>query len=78
MISSEQRDRNRREPYFVIDTGQRAVAPARVSFEEAAHHYGKLALRERLGPGVSDTALGEMISKVLAQLPGADRLPRAA
>jgi hypothetical protein len=62
----------------LIESNKQTAAPTRLSFEEAAHHYGKLALRERLGPSVSDTELGEMISKVLAQLPGADRLPRAA
>jgi hypothetical protein len=53
-------------------------APARVSFEEAAHHYGKIALRERLGASVSDVALEEMLSRVLARVPGSDRLAQAA
>jgi len=30
------------------------AAHARLSFEEAAQHYAKIALRERLGSGVSD------------------------
>jgi hypothetical protein len=49
-----------------------------VSFEEAAHHYGKQAFRDRLGPDVDEMALQEIISKVLARIPTADHLPRAA
>jgi hypothetical protein len=78
LFGSYDTERDRREPYFVIDTGQRAVAPARVSFEEAAHYYGKLALRERVGWDVSDSELQQMISIVLARIPMPDRLPRAA
>jgi hypothetical protein len=70
--------RAERQPYFMIPIGTEANAPARVEFEEAAHHYGRLALRERLGPGVSDTALREMISEVLGRLSTPDRFARAA
>jgi hypothetical protein len=70
--------RGERQPYFMIPIGTQADTPARASFEEAAHHYGKLALRESLGPGVSDTVLREMISQVLGRLSGPDRLARAA
>jgi hypothetical protein len=72
-------ERGTRVPYFVvIESGQQAAAPARVSFDEAAHHYGKIALRERLGPDVSDTVLREMISAVLKRIPSPDRRSRAA
>jgi hypothetical protein len=68
-----------REPYLVvIESGQQAATSARVSFEEAAHHYGKMALRERLGAGVSDIALEEMVSRVLARVPQPDRVSLAA
>jgi hypothetical protein len=50
----------------------------RVPFEEAAHHYGKMALRERLGSNVSEMALRKIISRVLARVPSSERLPRAA
>jgi hypothetical protein len=68
-----------RKPYFVvIASGQQAAAPVRVSFEEAAQHYGKLTLHERLGVGVSDVELEEMVSRVLARVPSPDRLAQAA
>jgi hypothetical protein len=64
-----------REPYFVvIESG----AAAQLSFDEAAQHYGKMALRERLGAGVSDVELEEMVSRVLARVPGSNRLAQAA
>jgi hypothetical protein len=69
------------QPYFLlIESSKQAAAPARLSFEEAAHHYGKLALRERVGLDVSDSELSEMISSTLARIPipMPDRLPRAA
>jgi hypothetical protein len=79
LFGSYDTDRGSRDPYFfvVIESGQ-AAAPARVSFEGAAQHYSKLALRERLGPDVSDTALQHMISSVLARIRQPDRLPMAA
>jgi hypothetical protein len=79
LFGSYDTEQGTREPYFVVTAdGQQAAAPVRLSFEEAAHHYGKMALRERLGSGVSETALREMISKVLARVPQPDRLPLAA
>jgi hypothetical protein len=62
-------------PYFVLMEGAKA---SRLCFDEAAYHYGKLALRERLGPEVTDAALEQMIADVLRRLPGPDRLPKAA
>jgi len=63
-----------RDPYFMME----GAALSRVSFEEAACHYGKLALRERLGSDASDTELEKRISTVLGRLPGAERLAKAA
>ncbi len=71
-------ERGTRDPYFVVvESRQQATAPARVSFDEAAHHYGNFALRELLGPDVSDTVLREMISAVLKRIPSPDRRSRA-
>jgi hypothetical protein len=79
LFGSYDTERRTRAPYFiVIESSQPAAAPARVSFDEAAHHYGKIALRERLGPDVSDMVLREMISAVLKRIPSPDRLPKAA
>jgi hypothetical protein len=36
-----------------------------LSFNDTAEHYGKIALRERLGPDASEAALHEMISWLL-------------
>jgi hypothetical protein len=36
-----------------------------ISFEDAARHYGKIVLRERFGPDVSDAALDELMSWLL-------------
>jgi hypothetical protein len=64
-----------RAPYFVVIQGD---AMSRVCFEEAAHHYGKRALRKRLGADVSDETLRQMIADVLKRLPAPDRLRKAA
>jgi hypothetical protein len=77
LFGSYDTERRSHDPYFVV-ASQQAAAHARMSFEEAAHHYGKLALRDRMGPDVSDTALREMISNALARMPRLDHLPRAA
>jgi hypothetical protein len=60
--------------FFLIENGKPSASSVRLSFAEAAHHYGKLALRERVGPDPSDTDLGQMISAVLARLPFPDDL----
>ena len=54
------------------------AALSRVSFEEAACHYGKLALRERLRTNVSDETLRQMIADVLKRVPAQDGLRKAA
>jgi hypothetical protein len=61
--------------FFLIENGDQSAALGRISFDEAAYHYGKLALRHRLGLGPSDTALQQMISNVLQRI---DVLPMAA
>jgi hypothetical protein len=47
-----------RDPFFVVVEGPEV---SHVSFEEAAYHYGTLALRKRLGGDVSDETLRQMI-----------------
>ncbi len=68
-------ERGSRDPYFIVIEGG---AESRISFEEAAYHYGALALHKHLGPDVSDTVIRQMIADVLKRLPAADRLPQAA
>ena len=48
------------EPYFAGAT----PAHPRMSFADAAQHYGRSELRRRL-PGVDEAALGELLSWVL-------------
>lgn len=68
-----------RDPYFVlISSDGRSGTSLRISFEEAANHYGKIALRGRLGPNVSDKEVRKMISEVLKQMPAANLISRAA
>jgi hypothetical protein len=64
-----------RDPYFVVSEGPEV---SRVSFDEAAYHYGKLALRKRLGEDVGDETLRQMLADVLKRLPAPDRLRKAA
>lgn len=64
-----------RDPYFVVSEGPEV---SRVSFDEAANHYGTLALRKRLGEDVGDGALRQMLANVLKRLPAPDRLRKAA
>ena len=70
LFGSYDAERRSHAPYFFIE--RQGAATARVSFYEAAHHYGKIALRNRLGPDVGDKDLREMISYVVAQVPTAD------
>jgi hypothetical protein len=55
------------DPYFsddgAIQNGQ--AVPSRMSFDDAAQHYGKIALRKRHGSDVSDAAIHDMISDLL-------------
>ena len=68
--------RSNDDPYFVlIENGEKPAAPTRVSFDDAAYHYGQVALRDRIGPDVTDTVYRDMISQVLARMP--DYVPRA-
>ena len=39
-----------------------------LSFDGTAEHYGKIALRERLGPDASEAALNELVSLALDTL----------
>jgi hypothetical protein len=51
------------EPYFAGAT----PAHPRMSFADAAQHYGRSELRRRL-PGVDEAALGELLSWVLTMM----------
>jgi len=75
LFGSYDTERGSRDPFFVVMQGG---AETRISFEEAAHHYGMRALRKRLGADVSDETLRQMIADVLKRLPGPDRLRKAA
>ena len=76
LFGSYDTERRSNDPYFVlIENGEKPAAPARVSFHDAAYHYGQVALRDRIGPDVTNTVCRDMISQVLARMPG--KVPRA-
>jgi hypothetical protein len=70
-VGSFDSDRGIFDPYYLNNCdieGNQQGSDSRMSFDEAAHHYGRIALRERLGPDVSDAAIHDMISDVLARI----------
>jgi hypothetical protein len=57
-----------REPYFLRSGSSGGDASSRISFDEAVLHYGKMALRKRLGADTSEAVLCELTSWPLQSL----------